>query len=687
MRYALSVLWVLVGFGCDDGAEGGMALPEACVSADLIAQCPPGSNPILGSTADSLCGQEAGADLMNMQGHVTGRCYGEGACIVACQFAASCPCGVDAVTVDGVFCTECAEVNPCGDGMCAGGETPQSCPEDCGGDCNPGEMRCQGAAIESCNLRGRWEGVACPRGELCEQVQGQPPVCRRDDIVIGADMGPDDSDMGPRISGRIQFFEAPVPEIAPATRPGDGRESAALGHWGLIRRCSGNDAQIARCREAGSLRPRYRVVGRLGAEAAGFVYDATPTDAGEVWLWGGDGVARFSREGGAPEEGERPDLETFCRIHAPTCAGVAEPDCVNAVPEATRAAYEGWSWGAAAMRCALAREPPQCVPNGDCQVAERIVGYGPDQHLRGVLDAVHSADGSLLAFWADATHVALYDVAAQSITSVGETGAYQARGIGGGGLAISADNRFIGAVASVAQGNAIAVVWSRDGGPPVAAVPLDHASPTEVALSPDGSAMAVMLSLNGPQPSPAGIEIINVAAQARSYRILPLDEPNPRGINCFPHQGGGLAFSPRGDLLAVGAPAINGAACARTAIIELWDIAGRARAGVLTGPEGTTSAVRFSPDGTTLAVGSNDNRRADLRLWDTDSRALVAAVSGPAGAPWGASVEGIEYSPDGRFLTLWGAGGVGDFTTTYVGVVGPPELAPPPPDEAPEGEQ
>lgn len=684
MRYRLWALALLGLAACDDGAEQAMEAPEACLEGDLIAQCPPGSNPILGATADGLCQASGGADLMNMQGHVTGRCYGEGACVVACQFAASCPCGVDAVTVDGVFCIPCEDVNPCGDGECAGGETPQSCPEDCAGDCNPGEMRCQGAAIESCNLRGRWEAIACPRGELCEQMPGQAPICRRDGIIVGNDMGPGDVDMGPRISGRIQSFDAPVPEIAAVVRPGDGRDVTPLGHFGLLRRCSGNDVRQAQCRQAISEHTRYRAVGRLAPEAAGFVFHATVTTAGALWLWGSERILAFGYDGEAPDFGEMPSLEEFCRYHAPTCADTPDADCVDDVPQATRDAYAGFR-SAAAMRCHLAEAPENCSVSDACAGAERLQGYGPDQDMRGVLDGVHSTDGTLFAFWADDTHVALYDVEAQSITPIGDTGAYTARGIGAGGIAISADNRFIGAVASIAEGNAIAVVWSTAGGAPVAAIPLDFGTPTETALSPDGSAMAVMLTVRGRQETPAGVELINVAEQARAYRILPLDAPNPPNRNCFPHVGGGLAFSPRGDVLAVGAPAINGAACERISIVELWSVAGRAQVGVLNGPAGTSSVVRFSPDGSTIAVGSQAGADADVRVWDVDAGALVAALTSPSGLRWGAGVDGMEYSPDGRVLSFWGAGGVEDFTTMYVGLVGAAELAPPPPEE--EGEQ
>ncbi|MEZ4466261.1 MAG: hypothetical protein R3F43_17855 [bacterium] len=75
-RSGLIGLWVLLALGCDEAATEAADAGGQCLASDLIRQCPPGANPILGATATGLC--SGGSELRNMQGQVTGQCYGEG---------------------------------------------------------------------------------------------------------------------------------------------------------------------------------------------------------------------------------------------------------------------------------------------------------------------------------------------------------------------------------------------------------------------------------------------------------------------------------------------------------------------------------------------------------------------------------------------------------------------------------
>ncbi|MCA9527401.1 MAG: hypothetical protein KC549_14020 [Myxococcales bacterium] len=135
----------------------------ACDDVRLAAACPPGSNPVVLTE-----GCVAGAEFTQEDGTVTGFCAREGECIFACNFQDPCRCGVDRVTAEGVFCTDCREASACGDAVCDRGENPQTCAVDCGETCLADNERCIGNARQECEENGRWRTLDCRGDQLCQ---------------------------------------------------------------------------------------------------------------------------------------------------------------------------------------------------------------------------------------------------------------------------------------------------------------------------------------------------------------------------------------------------------------------------------------------------------------------------------------------------------------------------------------
>ena len=105
----------------------------------------------------------------------------------------------------------------------------------------------------------------------------------------------------------------------------------------------------------------------------------------------------------------------------------------------------------------------------------------------------------------------------------------------------------------------------------------------------------------------------------------------------------GAKFSPDGTILAVSS----------SAGIQIWNTATRAAVATLSGG---SSALAFSPDGTTIASGSTRTDQANIELWNVADQSLVATLPGHTGGPTG--VHSLAFSPGGDTL----ASGSGDQT-------------------------
>jgi WD40 repeat protein len=156
-----------------------------------------------------------------------------------------------------------------------------------------------------------------------------------------------------------------------------------------------------------------------------------------------------------------------------------------------------------------------------------------------------------------------------------------------------------------------------------------------VAFSPDGRTLAA-------GTEDGGTWLWNVATR----RVIGVLSAHGQLVN-------GVAFSPKGDMLAV-ASSVNGPGPAEPAArgplgspgVQLWNVASRTPDGLplSTGPGAV--AVAFSPDGRTVAVGPDSG---PIDLWQFATDAQPAGISAESNTS-------LTFSPDGGTLATGGLG-------------------------------
>lgn len=105
-----------------------------------------------------------------------------------------------------------------------------------------------------------------------------------------------------------------------------------------------------------------------------------------------------------------------------------------------------------------------------------------------------------------------------------------------------------------------------------------------------------------------------------------------------------IAFSPDGEMLAIGVSTVPTVSEDSRHMIRLWNVNTHDVEGTITGIRKSVQAVRFSPDGELLA-GSDDE---DVRLWQVAAHRNSTLLKGQGDG----FVRSVAFSPDGRTLAV-----------------------------------
>jgi WD40 repeat protein len=192
-----------------------------------------------------------------------------------------------------------------------------------------------------------------------------------------------------------------------------------------------------------------------------------------------------------------------------------------------------------------------------------------------------------------------------------------------------------------------------------------------VAFSPDGTRLAIALSSRpeegGPSPvsvwdpatgrmlstlpgrgeesqsllfTPDGRSLlVSSRSSVRLWRLPGGDSGADRQPAGHKDEAWSVAFSPDGCTLATGSDDSE-----PDPTVKLWDPATGRLIRAWAGGEGTVSSLAFAPDGRVLASGHLASR-ANVRIWDAATGRLLKTLEGHTDR-----VRAVAFAPDGRFL-------------------------------------
>lgn len=163
------------------------------------------------------------------------------------------------------------------------------------------------------------------------------------------------------------------------------------------------------------------------------------------------------------------------------------------------------------------------------------------------------------------------------------------------------------------------VVWDVQNAQQLQTLSLGSGYP-ETAFSPDGTLLVIR--------SGSGVDLWD-AASMQHLRALE--------IGSGTSTSGDMVFSADGALIAMGTYKQESA-------VELWDVTTGQSLQTFTGHTNTVRSVAFSPDGTLLASGSDDDT---ARIWNIASGNELWLTEGHS-----AGVRSVAFSPDGTILAL-----------------------------------